>query len=71
MINGELTMGFNAEANRRYALEFSDDLKTWHEALPVLTGTGGRLKTPVNPAERSRSQSAPVSQRFYRVVVKP
>ncbi len=69
--DGSFRLEFNSDLNRSYLIQYSDDLQTWKNATPALTGTGAFVEWIDDGPPKTDQHPASVAGRSYRVVYAP
>jgi len=61
---------WDGRADRRYRMQYSEDLSNWHDAGPALPGTYG-TQTFMDDGSLTGGLPTAARQRFYRVLAEP
>jgi hypothetical protein len=69
--DGGKLIEWNAEFGRRYAVQYSDDMTTWHPVEPAVTAPANRVQWVDDGPPKTASHPGTVPQRYYRVVELP
>ena len=68
LTDGSFKVVFSSDLNRSYLIQYSDDFKTWNNAFPAVTGTGGFVEWVDDGPPKTLSHPSLVATRYYRVV---
>ena len=67
--DGYVAVEFDSQSSRQYAIQYTSNLSLWAQAQPVVSGNGGRMSwVDTGPPV---TDSAPSTNRFYRIVLLP
>jgi len=69
--NGGKLIEWNAEFGRRYAVQYSDDMTSWHQVEPTVTAPANRVQWVDDGPPKTASHPGTVAQRYYRIVELP
>jgi len=69
--DGSLSLRFDPESNRRYAIEYSQDLTRWERVPQVLVGTGGSVQWTDSGPPKTSTPPGAQAVRYYRVLPVP
>lgn len=69
--DGSFELAFPTLLNRRYAVQYSDDLDLWKTAFPPVTGTGEVVKWIDSGPPVTDSLPVSESRRIYRILLAP
>lgn len=68
---GSFLIEFPSVVGRRYAIEYSADMNTWHRVVSTITAAANRTQWIDNGPPNTSSHPASVPRRYYRVVTLP
>jgi hypothetical protein len=69
--NGEVLLEFPSIPGAVYAINYSEDMKSWHRVSPTLTATANRTQWIDNGPPKTASPPSSVPKRYYRIVTQP
>jgi hypothetical protein len=69
--DGSFKLQFNTDLNRRYLVQYIDDLGAWKTATSVIVGTGGLVQWIDDGPPKTDSHPATRPSRMYRVIYAP
>lgn len=69
--DGGKLIEWNAEFGRRYAIQYSDDMTSWHQVEPAVTAPANRVQWVDDGPPKTASHPRAVAQRYYRIVELP
>ncbi len=67
VIDGSMSVLFDAPANIPVTIEYSDDLKTWHSGADPVIGSGARVAWRDDGPPKTESHPRNTPRRFYRL----
>jgi len=69
--DGGKLIEWNSEFGRRYAVQYSDDMMSWHQVKPAVTAPANRVQWVDDGPPKTASHPRTVAQRYYRIVELP
>ena len=69
--DGGQLIEWSAEFGRRYAVQYSDNLTTWHQVEPAVTAPANRVQWVDDGPPKTASHPRSVPHRYYRILELP
>lgn len=71
LADGSFLVEFAASPTHTYAIQYSEDLQHWRQALPSIRGQGNRIQWIDNGPPKTTALPQTQHHRFYRLVILP
>lgn len=69
--DGGQLIEWNAEFGRRYAVQYSNDMTTWHQVEPAVTAPANRVQWVDDGPPKTASHPRSAPRRYYRILELP